>query len=638
MCGIAGSYGLDPRADPELTQRMVDLLAPRGPDGHGTWQRPPSLDGTTVTLGHARLAILDLSPAGAQPMLLDGGRWALAYNGEVYNFLELRAELEGLGHSFRSSGDTEVILNACAEWGVPATLARLRGIFALAVWDEAERTLWLARDRLGVKPLCWAQVADRLVFGSEPKAVLEWRDAPSELDARALADYLAYLYIPAPRTIYAGVHKLPPGHLLRVHDGRVQQERWWRPQPALAPARFDDAAEAVRELVLSAVREQMLSDVPLGVYLSGGVDSSAIAAAMTRAASGPVRSFAIGYAGADAAWNEADVAERVARQLGCQHTTLIADDASLDMVPAIADRFDEPYGNPTAVLAWMLARLSRPHITVALAGDGGDELFLGYPRYRAVWAAEQLPSAGPLGRPLGQTVARIAGAMGPRATAVRRFAEGLGLARADRYARWQTYVDGSARRSLLTAQALDWIGDYDTAEVMRRAMAGTDHLHGLDAAIQADLATFLPSNLLDAGDRMSMAHGLEVRVPLLDHRLVELALGIPWSAKLDVPRRQFKRVFKHALRGLVPEEVLTRPKKGFNPPIGDWIRRNVAGLREAWLAPELVREAGVFAEAGVQAMLDEHQQRRRDRGNELWAIAVFHAWWMQQRQRRRRTA
>lgn len=635
MCGIAGSFGLDPRAQADLLRRMVLLLRPRGPDGCGMWQRELAHGGPTVELGQTRLAILDLSPLAAQPMVLEQDRWVIAYNGEVYNFKELRGELQALGHTFKSTGDTEVILHACAQWGVPAALERLRGIFALAAWDEAEQTLWLARDRLGVKPLCYAQVGDELVFASEPKAVLAWHKTPDRMDARALADYLAYLYIPAPRSIYEGVHKLQPGHLLRVRAGVVEEQRWWQPKPAQAPSSLADAADAVRALVQEAVREQMLSDVPLGVYLSGGVDSSAIAACMVQAASGPVRSFAIGYDGEDAAWNEADIAERVAKQLGCQHTTLLATDATLDMVPTIAARFDEPYGNPTAVLAWMLAKLSRPHITVALAGDGGDELFLGYPRYRAVWAAEALqhvPNA--MGRPLGQATARLAGRLGTKGTAVRRFAEGFGLPRADRYARWQTYIDGDARQSLLSAQTLEQIGSYETAQVMRDAMAGTERLHGLDAAIQADLATFLPSNLLDAGDRMSMAHGLEVRVPLLDHRLVELALGIAWPQKLDVWHRQSKIVFKRALEGLVPAEVLQRPKKGFNPPIGAWIGRNLDGLQGSWLAPELVREAGVFSEAGVQALVAEHRGKTRDRGNELWAIAVFHAWWGQERARK----
>lgn len=618
---------------------MVLLLHPRGPDGSGMWHREAEQGGPTVELGQTRLAILDLSPLAAQPMVLGQNRWVIAYNGEVYNFKELRSELQTLGHAFRSTGDTEVILHACSAWGVPATLDKLRGIFALAVWDEAEQTLWLARDRLGVKPLCYAHVQDQLVFASEPKAVLAWHKTPDEMDVRALADYLAYLYIPAPRSIYAGVHKLRPGHLLKVRAGVVEQVRWWQPKPAPLLGSSADAAEAVRALVQEAVREQMLSDVPLGVYLSGGVDSSAIAACMVQAASGSVQSFAIGYEGQDAAWNEADIAERVAKQLGCQHTTLMATDATLDMVPTIAARFDEPYGNPTAVLAWMLAKLSRPHITVALAGDGGDELFLGYPRYRAVWAAETLQHLPPaMARPLGAWTAQLAGRLGTKAAAVRRFAEGVGLPRADQYARWQTYIDGEARQPLLSTQTLEQIGSYHTAQVMRDAMAGSEHLHGLDAATQADLATFLPSNLLDAGDRMSMAHGLEVRVPLLDHRLVELALGIPWSQKLDVWHRQSKIVFKRALEGLVPPEVLRRPKKGFNPPIGAWILRNLDGLQNTWLAPDLVREAGVFSAEGVRALVEQHRSRQRDRGNELWAVAVFHAWWGQDRERRRARA
>lgn len=615
MCGIAGVAG---RRDPELVRRMTGALAHRGPDAAGHH------DADGVSLGHRRLSVID-PEGGAQPMASADGTCHLVYNGEIYNFRELRRELAAKGHTFRTQSDTEVLLAAYREHGA-ACVDRLQGMFAFAVWDARDRSLFLARDPVGVKPLYYAEAGGALIFGSEIKAPLCDAAVSRDLDFAALDDYFTYLHTVPPRTFYRGVRQLPPGHWARWKDGRLEVRRYWRLRTAPEYRPEAEWLEELDALLDGTIRGQLVSDVPLGAFLSGGLDSSAIVGHMARHAARP-RTFTVGFGGEGALYDETAEARALARHFGTDHHELRIDADVAGLLPALIRHFDEPFGNPTALLTHQICELVRGQVTVVLSGDGGDEGFGGYPRHAGALLAERYRRVPrPLRRALDPLVQML-----PESTRgfhalrrIRAFSEGSLRDPLDMYARWLGHATPEDRAALYTGDTRRAVGDHDSAEVVRRFGQEAETNDPAARAMHIDIHTFLPNNVLHYGDRMSMAHGLEVRVPLADHRLLEFLARVP--ADLKVRGRRGKILLRRHLEGMLPPADLRRPKRGFNPPMGVWLNGPLRGVADDHLDPALIRRRGHFQPGAVAAMLREHRAGRRDHTWRLWALIVFEAW------------
>jgi asparagine synthase (glutamine-hydrolysing) len=620
MCGIAGYVGA-PR--PGLGERMAAALAHRGPDDAGECVEPLG-DGRVAVLANRRLAIIDVD-GGHQPQANEDGTVQVVFNGAIYNFRELRRELEAGGHRFRTQCDTEVLPHLYEEQGL-GMLERLRGMFAFALWDAPRRRLVLARDRLGVKPLYWAEPAGELdlAFASELPALLEAPGLRAELDPEAVAAYLAFLYVPHPRSAVRGVSKLPPGHVLVHEDGRTTVERYWSLDP---DARGGDPGR-VWELLAESVRLRLVADVPVGAFLSGGIDSSSIVAAASAAGAHP-ETFTVVFPDEDARlYDEREDAAAVSAAFATPHRELPASPDAAALLPEVVRRFGEPFGNPTALLVHELSRLTRRHVKVALAGDGADELLAGYPRFRGFVAAAAYRRVPAPVRALAAAGARAL----PEST---RGRHGLRRAREfalvppgsldDAYVSWITYFAPEARDALYAP---------GLAERLRESAPPEQFLAGLfERAPRADLVnrlsfvelqSFLPCNVLEYGDRMSMAHGLEVRAPFTDHRLVEQVFALPGSEKLQ--RGTSKVALRRALAGRVPERTLAKRKLGFNPPLGLWLRRELAPLVDSHLAREVVESRGLFRPERVEALVAELRAGRRDVSLHVWALIVLEQW------------
>ena len=599
---------------------MADTLAHRGPDDAGTvWK-----EDVRAGLGFRRLAVLDPSPAGHQPMMDERGDLIVVLNGEIYNFRELRRELEAAGCGFRSSGDTEVVLRAWERWG-EETLVRLNGMFALAVLDLRGRRLFLARDRVGVKPLYYHASGSRFVFGSEIKAILASGLYQPELDRQALFDYLTYLYVPCPNTMYSGIGQVPPGHVLeiRLEVGEPIVRPYWRLEwnaagaPAVGP-------RELRDELSRAVRRQMVSDVPLGAFLSGGLDSAIMTALMAEASSDPLRTFTVVFEGQDLrSYDESARAREISERFGTSHTEIpVAVDA--EGLIGTVEGFDEPFGNPTAHLMRLISEAARPEVTVALCGAGGDELFAGYPRYRAATLARRWGWAIKLLAPGARRALALASDdyETMRLRRIREFFEGWSPDPVRRFVAWTYFLDDEQKIALLR----------QTGEVLApsdRIVAAHVNLQEADRDgnqwLMADVATFLIDNVLAYTDRMSMAVGLEVRVPYLDHELVELAFRIPFEDKLQ--GRRTKAVLREAFRGLIPDHVLDGPKKGFNVPLGLWIRDELDVYFDRYMNAEWVNDQNLFNWEEIQRLRSEHRSGRRDNSYPLFGILMFDIWY-----------
>ncbi len=633
MCGIAGKMYLDRSrlAEREVLERMNAVLAHRGPDDAGIYCDGP------VGLAHRRLSIIDLSPAGHQPMANEDGTVWIVFNGEIYNFQELRPDLEHRGHHFRSGTDTEVILHLYEEQGVDC-LQRLRGMFALAIWDARAKTLFLARDRLGKKPLYYQRDTEALRFASEAKAILQDPAVEPRPDLAAISLYLAYGYVPSPACAFQGMQKLPPGHYLRCRlpaaraaqagDGQVEVIRYWR----LRRDRKVERSEAewcaqIRDRLEEAVRVRLVSDVPLGAFLSGGIDSSAVVAMMSRVSSGPVKTFSIGFA--EPEYDELRYARQVARQFGTEHHELVVRPDAAAILPKLAWHYDEPFGDSSAVPTFYVAEMTRRYVTVALNGDAGDENFGGYDRYLAnlmAAAFDRWPGAGlcrgALRRGLG--LLPRSGRRTSLFSRGRRFLEGLADAPERRYARWMCHFYGDRRGELLTPEFQTATGGADGLEPLLAAYRDSDAPDFADATLGVDVALYLPDDLLVKVDIASMAHSLEARSPFLDHEFMEFAATIP--ANLKIRGRTKKYILKQALAGLLPPEILHRPKMGFGVPIDHWLRHELKDLVRETLLGSRARARGYFQPAYVERLLTEHLEGRANWHYLLWTLLMLELW------------
>jgi asparagine synthase (glutamine-hydrolysing) len=628
MCGIAGKLWSDASrpADADGVLRMIAALAHRGPDDEGLATSGP------VALGHRRLAIVDLSERGRQPMASADGNCLLVCNGEIYNHAELRAELSASGHRFASDCDNEVLLALYAEHfereGADF-LQRVEGMYAFALWDKAARRLLLARDRTGQKPLVYARTAEGLLFASELPALMRDPLVSREPDWQALSDYLAYRVVPNPATAYAGVAKLPPGHALVVEDGAERLHRHWRLSPGsdeTSAPDFEHAAGEVLARLRAAVRRRLMADVPVGAFLSGGMDSAAVVALMAEAAAGPVSTFTIGFR--QEAYDEAAGARKVARLFGTDHHEEVVEPDAVELIEEVIAHHGEPFADSSSIPTFLVSRLARRlGLKVVLTGDGGDESFAGYDRYRALALADRLD--GPLGLParvalgLAGAVADFGKAGGGRGVANRlsRFRAGLAHSPRRRNHLWRLGMNPSLRDRLLTPEGKERLG--------APGFYGPD-LDGplrLNEALVLDVERYLPDDILSKLDTATMAHGVEARSPFLDRALMEYAASLPGRYKLNGGS---KRVLRAALRDVLPADVLAGPKRGFGVPLDAWFRGPLAGPAREVLLSRSARERGLFRPDAVEALIDGHVRNRVAAHEPLFTLWVLERWFQRE--------
>jgi asparagine synthase (glutamine-hydrolysing) len=618
VCGIVRSDGAGPD-DERLVEMMCDELRHRGPDDHGMFAAPG------VVLGHRRLSIIDLD-TGAQPMSINDGALTIVFNGEIYNYRELRDQLAARGRVFRTKSDTEVILHLYDELGVDC-LQHLRGMFAFAIWDAPRRRLFAARDRLGKKPLFYHCSGDRFVFASELAALLHDRGVPRKVSLTALHDFLTFQYVPQGECIFEGVEKLQPAHYLLFEGGRVTTQRYWRVpfQPEKWPNEQELCA-AIRETLTEATRLRLVSDVPLGAFLSGGIDSSIVVGLMSRLMGEPVKTFSIGFP--DPRYDELGYARIVAKHFRTEHHEFVVEPRAIDILPELVRRYGEPFGDSSAIPTYYVAKMTRQHVTVALTGDAGDECFAGYPRYRAVRVGEwfdRLP--GWLrGWLAGPKWGWLPASAEPKThlRRARKLAKFLNLTPRERYLQWIAIFDHTEKLGLYSDDVRGKLVDVNSLRLLDphyEPAAGSD-LVGATAYV--DMNTYLPDDLLVKVDIATMCNSLEARSPFLDHKVVELAGRIPTRLKLR--GLQGKYILKRAFADMLPAEIVRRPKMGFGVPIAGWLRGELAGFARDILLSRSSTERGLFSRWAVQRLLDEHMAGRQDHAAKLWSLLWFELW------------
>jgi len=594
----------------------------RGPDDAGVWAD------AMCALGHRRLSIIDLSPAGRNPLSNDKGNIWITFNGEIYNFQELRSELEGLGYRFRTRTDTEVIIYAYERWGVDC-LGRLRGMFAFGIWDATKRRLFLARDRAGKKPLFYTQAGDRFLFASELQALLADRAVSREVDVSAVDAYLSWGYVPAPHTAFKNICKLLPAHYLTLDltdAGPVMNvERYWSleygPKVDITE---EDAIAAIREKLTEAVRLRMISDVPLGAFLSGGIDSSIIVGLMASLSEQPVKTFSVGFK--EAAYNELDHARRIANRWATDHHEFIVEPDALAILPLLVRHDGEPYADSSAIPTFYVSKMTRGNVTAALNGDGGDESFAGYERYLGNRMAELINSIPGMAAP-----ARALGRMLPdslnsknRLRQAKRFLSVATRSMANRYAHWIGFFGDETKQQLYTKDLRARLNGCKPEDWMESLFDQAHGLDAVDAAMFVDVQSYLPYDLLVKVDIMSMANSLEARSPFLDHEVMEFAARLPVSLKLR--GKESKYLLKRAFADYLPSENVNRRKMGFGVPVGEWFRTSLRPLLEDALLSKQSKRRGYFQAGEIHRLISEHIGRRADHGFKLWNLLMLELW------------
>ncbi|HEV3485764.1 MAG TPA: asparagine synthase (glutamine-hydrolyzing), partial [Vicinamibacterales bacterium] len=616
MCAITGKITFDGGdVSRDVLTAMTDVVAHRGPDADGYYF------GRGVGLGHRRLSIIDLS-TGDQPLTNEDRTVWVVFNGEIYNFAEVRAELEAHGHQFRTRTDTEVIVHGYEQWG-PACVERFRGMFAFAVWDDRQRRLLLARDRLGVKPLYYAPLRQGLTFGSELKSLLEDPEVPREWSPEALNAYLTFEYVPGPGTIFKNVYKLPPAHILIADAAGVTVKQYWD-LPFTGdgdPSRESEYLARLDALLRESVALRLISDVPLGAFLSGGIDSSTVVAYMKDTSDAPVVTTSVGF---DVqAFDELAHARAVADHIGCEHHEVVANPDVREILPRLAWHMDEPFADPSAVPTYYVSAAARQRVTVALSGDGGDELWAGYARHRVErWESRVRGWLGPVG-------SRAAGAVGRHLPHRIKGARALGHLRysaAEACARKHAYgiFEDEYKRDLYSADLADETRHADPFASFRDLYAKCTSPDPLDRALYVDARTYMVDDVLTKVDRMSMAVSLETREPLLDHKLLEFSAGVPSSLKLH--GNTTKYLLRRILDGKVPQHIRERGKQGFEPPTGEWLRGPLSEMTGDLLLDGRLRQRGLFQHGAVTRLWDEHRTGRRDHRERLWTLLMLELW------------
>jgi asparagine synthase (glutamine-hydrolysing) len=620
MCGICGIYNLDGRpVDKNLLHRMNNTLVHRGPDDEGY-----HVNGS-IGLGHRRLSIIDLD-TGHQPIFNEDDTKVIVFNGEIYNFVELKSELKSKGHQFKTKTDTEVILHAYEEWGAEC-VHRLRGMFAFAIWDEQERRLFLARDRLGIKPLYYYCDRHRLIFASELKAILEDDTIPKELDLEALSDYLSFGYVPSPKTIFKSIRKLPPGHVLIQSAAETEIKQYWdlKFQPDVHTS-IDKFCDQIIETLEESTRLRLISDVPLGAFLSGGIDSSVVVAIMSGLIRNPVVTNSIGFAKRE--YSELDYAQATSKLFGTDHHEYMVAPDAVDVVNKLAWYFDEPFADSSSIPTYYVSQMTRRNVTVALSGDGGDENFAGYRRYyfdrfensiRAVLAA-----------PFRQNVIGILARIYPKADwlpqmfRAKTLLTNISQDSVYGYFNSMSYFLPGMKDRILSPDLKNKLHNYDSIEVFRKHYKKCDSKDPLTRTQYVDFKTYLVDDILTKVDRASMANSLEIRVPILDHKFVELVAQIPSNLKLN--GKTSKYIFKKAASRLLPDEILNRKKMGFSIPVGDWLKKELKTLVHDTILSKTFRERELFDTQYVHWLWKQHTSGMRDCTQPLWALLSFELW------------
>ncbi|MEO8286218.1 MAG: asparagine synthase (glutamine-hydrolyzing) [Chloroflexota bacterium] len=622
MCGWVAFRETGYRGDSDLyglVLRMASTLAHRGPDDSGAWVDSEA----GLALGFRRLSIIDLSPEGHQPMRSESGRYVIVYNGEAYNFADLRRELEAAGHRFRGHSDTEVMLAAFEQWGLEQAVRRFIGMFSFALWDCRERKLTLVRDRLGIKPLYYGWAGDTLLCGSELKALRAHPAFRPETDRGALTLYMRHNYVPHPYSIYKGIHQLPPGCMITFGPGpeRPSPRQYWSARQIAEdgarnpfPGSDEEAVEELDALLRNAVRLRMIADVPLGAFLSGGVDSSTVVALMQAQSERPVKTFTIGFN--EESHNEAIYAKAVAAHLGTEHTELyVSPEQALTVVPLLPVMYDEPFADSSQVPTFLVSKLTREHVTVSLSGDGGDELFAGYPRYsvaESIWKKiGWVPPAARAG-----LARRLGPANGLAGGKVRQFSEALAVKNREELYRRLVSVTASPESLVLGGH------EPPTALTDRRQWAKLRDF--TQRMMFFDLVSYLPDDILTKVDRASMAVSLEARVPILDHRVVEFAWRLPMQ--MNVRDGQSKWLLRQVLYKYVPRQLIERPKMGFALPVAAWLRGPLRDWAASLLDERRLREQGFLDVPSVLSMWRTHLSGERNEQSRLWTILMFQAW------------
>jgi asparagine synthase (glutamine-hydrolysing) len=618
MCGIAGRFNFRSGApiDAGLLRGMCDLLVHRGPDADGVWTNGE------VGFGHRRLAIIDLSAAGRQPM--GDADLCVTFNGEIYNFIDLRRELEALGHQFRTKTDTEVILAAYRQWGVDC-LGHLRGMFAFALWDGAKRRLFVARDRVGKKPLHYLLDNDGIAFASEPKAFLADPAFEARPNFPALSAFLSYQYVPSPLSAFQGVHKLPAAHYLLVEDGHVRVDRYWKLSYATKrQLTEEDACAELRHRLREAVKLRLISDVPLGAFLSGGIDSSAVVAMMAELSASPVKTFSIGFD--EAAYDETAYARMIASRYGTEHHEFIVRPDATEIFPHLVWHYNEPYADASAIPTYYLSQLARRHVTVALNGDAGDENFAGYSRYVTPGVAQQFDRLPPALRKAVNSVARSAPAPQRADSFVykgRQWLRRVSDHPARRYSRRVSVFDPELKTDVCLPEFLDVTGGAEP-DLLLGAFAASDAPDFIDAVLDVDVNHYLSDCLLVKVDIATMAHSLEGRSPMLDHEFMEFAASLPSQLKLRGATTKY--IFKQAVRDLLPADVIDRPKKGFSVPLELWFRGELREMSGDLLLDGRLAERGYFKPDAVKRLLEEHWRGAANWHSQLWSLLMLESW------------
>jgi asparagine synthase (glutamine-hydrolysing) len=620
MCGIAGKLNFSPEefVDRRDLLRMGAFLHHRGPDGGDVWAD------RNVGFAHRRLSIIDLSSAAGQPMCNEDGNVWITFNGEIYNFQELRKGLESQGHIFRTNSDTEAIIHAYEQYG-RGCVNYLRGMFAFAIWDKRSRTLFLARDRVGKKPLYYYRDAERFIFASEIKALLTDRRIPREPNPIAIDHFLALGYVPGPLTAFRNIQKLPASHWLEIRDGSIEQQRYWNlrytPKQKLS---FEEAKAELHWRLAEAVRMRLVSDVPLGAFLSGGVDSSAVVACMAEAMNRPVRTFSVGFG--VSSFDERPYARQVAERYGTDHTELVVEAPVNDIISKLAWQFDEPFGDSSAVPSYLISQLTRQHVTVVLNGDGADETFGGYDWYKM----DRWLNRGKV-LPLGirkQFAALMLG-IPPRwrkhtpVWQIYRLAEVLALSPSRRYTQWVEHFGPPIREEIYTADFQGKVRLDEPDDLFASMFAKSQADDWLDVVLDADVNLYLPDDLLVKMDRATMSHSLEARSPFLDHVLMEFVASLPVAFKQSWGQK--KRILKSMLRGRVPDTILDRPKMGFSVPIAKWFREDLREMSGDILLSNRSLERGYFQRGQIAKLLCEHANSH-DHGTKLWDLLMLELW------------
>lgn len=619
MCGICGKVDFTGHpVDEGLVDRMCRTLVHRGPDAQGIHTAPG------VGLGQRRLSVIDLSTRAVAPLSNEDGSIWVTFNGEIYNFLELRGGLEERGHAFRTSTDTEVLVHLYEEYGVDC-VQHLRGMFAFAIWDGPRRRLFAARDRLGKKPFYYARTAGSLIFGSEVRAVLAEGSIAAEPDMAAIDAYLTYQYVPSPMTAFVGISKMPPAHYLVCEaDGAVRVVRYWHPPDG---PKSRKSTEALREELLSRLREavrlRLIADVPIGAFLSGGIDSAAVVALMSLESGGHVKTFSIGFE--DTGFNELPYARSVAERYGTDHHELMVRADAADVLPRLVHHYGEPFADSSAIPTYYVSRMAREHVTVALSGDGGDESFAGYDNYRAVAAWDRYDVVPyPVRRAIARGTSAVLDRL-PYSNATARASRGARMWAGpvpDRFQLQSTIFKPEEKQAAYTPQFKAELAGVPFRHVGENAWdTGMDPV---DWMMRHDQQFYLPDCLMVKTDIASMAHGLEVRCPLLDHTLVEFAATIPSGLKQH--GGEGKRIFKDTVRDLVPAAVLSKRKTGFGIPLARWLREDLSELVRGTLLDERARARGLFAPAFVARLVEDHRTGRRDWSARIWALLFLELW------------